>query len=175
MKKVLIIALAGNCLLLNGMNRPLEEQPRDTRFTQEQGGLAAKEPRAQQQEVANQLSEQTQAHIQRIKEQANLGKLPDEILSKILVDLAKEKVRGATEEQRLYKSIATISAFMEVFPQFYSDVATTGQIIETLAKKYALDEIKVAIALAKTGAGKWLAALVNKDQKKLNIVFTISS
>ena len=96
---------------------------------------------------------------------------PNEIGAEILKNLAKVKVRGATEEQKLYKVIENIRAFMEAFPQFYGDVKVNGALIEELAKRYTGNRLVVAaIALATTGAGQWLVAFVGDNNYRLELL-----
>ncbi len=111
---------------------------------------------------------QIEAQVKRLKEQAERGEIPNELLLQTFKDLVSVEMEGATEEQKLFNAIAGIRSFMGVFPTFFSDVKTNEYFIDELAKRYAGDDkIKVAIALATAGAGQWLAAAVNDPNHPL--------
>lgn len=155
MKKMLFLLL-GVFVSLAGMKRPAE-------FEKEEIKKQAVEQSVKKVPLP-QLSEAVRSFIDNLHKQANLKNLPRDILAQILKDLAKAKVIGGTEEQKLYTAIANIRYFMYVFPQFFKDVQINGDIILELARRYAQGNgIKVAVALATSGAGEWLKAYVSDN------------
>ena len=144
-KKLLVLALLIFFPLISMRKRPNEEiaeqkveEPKVARTT---------EP-AQEQPVAR-------------------GQLSNEMGAEILKNLAKAKSTGATLEQKLYNAVASIRNFMNAFPQFYGDEKINGELIRELANRYALgNQIKVATALATTGAGQWMAKFIDTDIQK---------
>ena len=152
MKKVIVVLILIN-FSLSAMKRPGQEIEE----------VVPKVPKKE-------LSQEVQEKIKLVRELAEKGEFSDEISAEILKNLAKVKVRGATEEQKLFNAIANIRNFMEAFPQFYGDVPINSAIIEELAKHYFPNgQIKVAIALATTGSGQWLALYVGNDMARKKI------
>lgn len=117
------------------------------------------------------LSEEIQKQIKWLKGLAERGEFSNEVASRILLNLAKVKMRGGTEEQKLYNAIESIRAFMEAFPQFYGDKQINKELIEELANKYTGGQrTVVALALATQGAGQWLVEFVGSDDYRISIL-----
>lgn len=145
-----------------------EEQPASAQKVKREAEQAAiiREP-AVQMEAQRELSPEVQKAVAYLRAIAQQGAFPNEIAAQILQNLAKVKVTGATEAQKLYNAIANIRNFMAAFPQFYGDVGINGYLIQELAKRYMPDApMNVAIALATTGAGQWLATFVGTDANR---------
>ena len=148
------------CSITAMRKRPLSpERPAPEEIQESE--LAAKTQKVVAPQAQKELSEQTKAQIQWLRGLAERGEFSNEIGARILLNLAKVKMRGATQEQKLFNAIANIRAFMEAFPQFYGDEQINKALIQELSKHYSARIERVAIALATTGAGSWLQKITN--------------
>ena len=162
------------CSITAMRKRPLSPEHPAPEEMQE-ADLASKAQKVVAPQAQKELSEQTKAQIEWLKGLAERGEFSDEVAAEILKNLVKVKVKGATEEQKLYNAIANIRAFMEAFPKFYGDVKINEYLIKELARRYMNNSVRqVAIALATTGAGHWLADHVgNNPRAKANLGYDL--
>jgi ankyrin repeat protein len=171
MKKRSLLLLFLVFFPLFAMKRPLEKERLPLPEMQE-ASSASKVPKVPaEQESPKELSTAARDHIASLRRMAERGEFSDEIAAEILVNLAKTKVAGATQDQKLYNAIAAIRNFMEAFPQFYGDAPINKNLIEELAKRYTQgNAMQVAIALATTGSGQWLVAHVGNNADRIKKV-----